>query len=49
MAGSSSYGKLMAMGLLLALVAVAIVVADKRTDHFNSVKEWAAHFMGKLR
>jgi hypothetical protein len=49
MAGSGSYGKLLAIGLLLALVAVALVVVDRQTDRFNSVKEWAAHFMGNLR
>ena len=38
MAGSGSSGKMMAMGILIAVVAIGLVVADRQTDHFTKVK-----------
>ena len=45
MAGSGANGKMLAMGLLLA-VAVGFAVADRQTDHFTKVKGWVDHFVG---
>jgi hypothetical protein len=46
MAGSGANGKMLAMGLLLAMVVVGVAVADRQTDHFTKVKGWVDHFVG---
>jgi hypothetical protein len=46
MAGSGANGKLLAMGLLLTVVAVGLVVADRETDHFSKVKVWTDRMVG---
>ena len=46
MAGSGANGKMLAVGLLLAMVAVGLAVADRETDHFTKVKEWTNHLVG---
>jgi hypothetical protein len=46
MAGSGSNGKMLAMGILLAVVVVGLAVADRQTDHFTKVKVWANHVVG---
>jgi hypothetical protein len=44
MAGSGSSGKMLAMGILLAMVVVGLAVADRQTDHFTKVKAWAGSY-----
>lgn len=46
MAGSGANGKLLMVGLLLAVVVVGLAVADRETDHFTKVKVWADHLVG---
>ena len=46
MAGSGANGKMVAMGLLLAMVVVGLAVVDRQTDHFTKVKDWVDHFVG---
>ena len=49
MAGSGSNGKMLAMGILLAVVVVGLAVADRQTDHFTKVKAWADRTVGHAR
>jgi hypothetical protein len=49
MAGSGSSGKMMAMGILVAVVAIGLVVADRQTDHFSKVKAWADRTVGHAK
>jgi len=46
MAGSGANGKLLTMGLILAMVVVGLAVADHETDHFTTVKAWANRVVG---
>ncbi|MGA3032963.1 MAG: hypothetical protein ABSD70_06745 [Terracidiphilus sp.] len=46
MAGSGANGKMVMVGILLAVVVVGLAVADKQTDHFTKVKGWVDHFVG---
>jgi len=41
MAGSGANGKMLFVGLLLAVVVAGLAVADRETDHFSTVKAWA--------
>jgi hypothetical protein len=49
MAGSGSSGKMLAMGILLAMVVVGLAVADRQTDHFTKVKAWADRTVGHAK
>ena len=46
MAGSGANGKMLVMGILLAVVVVGLAVADRETDHFTKVKGWVDHVVG---
>jgi hypothetical protein len=46
MAGSGANGKMVAMGLMIAIVVVGLAVVDRQTDHFTKVKDWVDHFVG---
>jgi hypothetical protein len=46
MAGSGANGKMVMVGLLLAVVVVGLAVADVKTDHFTKVKGWLDHAVG---
>jgi len=46
MAGSSANGKMLVVGLFLAVVVVGLAVADRETDRFRKVKKWADHVVG---
>jgi hypothetical protein len=47
MAGSSANGKMVMVGLLLAVVVVGLAVADRETDHFTKVKAWTDRVVGR--
>jgi hypothetical protein len=46
MAGSGANGKMIFVGLLLAVAAVGLAVADRETDHFTKLKVWTDHLVG---
>jgi hypothetical protein len=46
MAGSDANGKMVMIGLLLAVVIVGLAVADRKTDHFTKVKAWTDRMVG---
>jgi hypothetical protein len=46
MAGSGANGKMVMIGLLLAVVIVGLAVADRETDHFTKVKAWTDRMVG---
>ena len=46
MAGSGANGKMVMVGILLAVVVVGLAVADRETDHFTKVKAWTDHVVG---
>lgn len=47
MAGSGSNGKMLVVGLFLAVVVVGIAVVDRKTDHFTTVKKWMDQRVGR--
>jgi hypothetical protein len=47
MAGSSANGKMIFVGLLLAVVVLGLAVVDRETDHFTTVKAWMDHHVGR--
>ena len=47
MAGSGANGKMIFVGLLLAVVVAGLAVADRETDHFTTVKAWFDHSVGR--
>jgi hypothetical protein len=46
MAGSGANGKMLMVGILLAMIVAGLAVADRETDHFTKVKVWADHVVG---
>jgi len=49
MAGSGTNGKMVMVGLLLAVAVVGLAVADRKTDHFTKVKAWADHMVNHAK